>query len=154
MALHTESILQQSKVESVMLPGVERFLADKGSNLLFQYRIRNPVTKMPLVEIVSGEMTSDETRARALAFVEAIDKLPLPVKSAPGFLVNRILVAYINAFTKLVSEGVDFRQIDRVMEAMGWPMGPALLQDVVGMDTGAHVIETILTEVAPALGWR
>ena len=103
----------------------------------------NPVPRMPLVEIVRGTHSSDAAVARAVATALKMRKTPIVVADCPGFLVNRILVAYINAFTKLVSEGVDFRQIDRVMEAMGWPMGPALLQDVVGMDTGAHVIETI-----------
>ncbi|UMA66225.1 3-hydroxyacyl-CoA dehydrogenase NAD-binding domain-containing protein [Roseivivax marinus] len=103
----------------------------------------NPVPRMPLVEIVRGLRSSDSAVARAVATALKMCKTPVVVADCPGFLVNRILVAYINAFTHLVSEGVDFRRIDRVMEEMGWPMGPALLQDVVGMDTGAHVIETI-----------
>ncbi len=103
----------------------------------------NPVPRMPLVEIVRGARSSDAAVATAVATALAMRKTPVVVADCPGFLVNRILTAYINAFTRLVAEGVDFRRIDRVMEAMGWPMGPALLQDVVGMDTGAHVIGTI-----------
>lgn len=103
----------------------------------------NPVPRMPLVEIVRGSQSSDAAVACAVATALRMRKTPVVVADCPGFLVNRILVAYINAFTQLVSEGVDFRRIDRVMEAVGWPMGPAWLQDVVGMDTGAHVVETV-----------
>src|SRR5690606_8968809 len=70
-------------------------------------------------------------------------KTPIVVKDGPGFLVNRVLTPYMLAFIQLVSEGVDFVEIDRVMEAFGWPMGPAYLNDVIGMDTGTHVFDII-----------
>ncbi|WP_300380760.1 3-hydroxyacyl-CoA dehydrogenase NAD-binding domain-containing protein [Henriciella sp.] len=94
----------------------------------------NPVTKMPLVEIVSGEKTSKKTRERALAFIEAIDKLPLPVKSAPGFLVNRILTPYLLAAITLIDEGYKPEEVDAAAEAFGMQQGPVEVADTVGLD--------------------
>ncbi len=94
----------------------------------------NPVTKMPLVEIVSDEQTSNETRDRALAFVEAIDKLPLPVKSAPGFLVNRILTPYLLEAVKLIDEGHKAEEVDAAAERFGMQQGPVEVADTVGLD--------------------
>lgn len=94
----------------------------------------NPVTKMPLVEIVSSEQTSEETRDRALAFVEAIDKLPLPVKSAPGFLVNRILTPYLLEAVKLIDEGHKPEEVDAAAERFGMQQGPVEVADTVGLD--------------------
>jgi 3-hydroxyacyl-CoA dehydrogenase/enoyl-CoA hydratase/3-hydroxybutyryl-CoA epimerase/enoyl-CoA isomerase len=103
----------------------------------------NPVPVMPLVEVIRGERTSAAAVASAVGYAVAMGKTPIVVKDCPGFLVNRILTPYINAFVEMVGEGVDFERIDRVMEAFGWPMGPAYLQDVVGMDTGSHVVDVI-----------
>ena len=103
----------------------------------------NPVPVMPLVEVIRGERTSEAAVASAVGYAVAMGKTPIVVKDCPGFLVNRILTPYINAFVALVGEGVDFERIDRAMEAFGWPMGPAYLQDVVGMDTGSHVVDVI-----------
>ena len=103
----------------------------------------NPVPMMPLVEIVRGTQTSDATVGSAVSLVVAMGKTPIVVKDCPGFLVNRLLTAYIRGFLGLVAEGADFVQIDQVMESYGWPMGPAYLEDVVGIDTGSHVNDTI-----------
>lgn len=103
----------------------------------------NPVPVMPLVEVIRGERTSEAAVASAVGYAVAMGKTPIVVKDCPGFLVNRILTPYINAFVELVAEGVDFERIDRAMEAFGWPMGPAYLQDVVGMDVGSHVVDVI-----------
>jgi 3-hydroxyacyl-CoA dehydrogenase/enoyl-CoA hydratase/3-hydroxybutyryl-CoA epimerase/enoyl-CoA isomerase len=70
-------------------------------------------------------------------------KTPIVVKDCPGFLVNRIITPYVSGFLQLVADGADFAEVDRVMEAFGWPMGPAYLQDVVGMDVGGHVGDVI-----------
>jgi 3-hydroxyacyl-CoA dehydrogenase/enoyl-CoA hydratase/3-hydroxybutyryl-CoA epimerase/enoyl-CoA isomerase len=75
--------------------------------------------------------------------VQQLGKTPIVVRDCPGFLVNRIVTPYLRAFVRLVSEGVDPYAIDAAMEAYGWPMGPALLEDVVGLDTGSHVLRTI-----------
>ncbi|WP_299774226.1 fatty acid oxidation complex subunit alpha FadB [uncultured Pseudoteredinibacter sp.] len=96
----------------------------------------NPVHKMPLVEVIRGEKTNDEAVARTVAYALAMGKKPVVVNDCPGFLVNRILSPYMGAFMGLVKEGADFVQIDKVMEKFGWPMGPAYLCDVVGIDTG------------------
>jgi len=103
----------------------------------------NPVPVMPLVEVVRGRETSEQAVATAMAWALAMRKTPILVSDVPGFLVNRILGPYTNAFVRLVGEGVDFEQIDRAMEDFGWPMGPAYLSDVVGLDTAAHVGDVI-----------
>lgn len=99
----------------------------------------NPVHRMPLVEIIRGEQTSDDTINRVVAYAAAMGKSPIVVNDCPGFFVNRVLFPYFFGFTRLVADGADFVQIDRVMEKQfGWPMGPAWLLDVVGIDTGHH----------------
>lgn len=103
----------------------------------------NPVPVMQLVEVIQGTRTSSTAVSTAVGYALAMGKTPIVVRDCPGFLVNRILTPYINAFTQLVADGADFEKVDRVMEAFGWPMGPAYLQDVVGMDVGAHVGDVI-----------
>ena len=98
----------------------------------------NPVHRMPLVEVIRGEKSSDEAIARTVAYALAMGKKPVVVNDCPGFLVNRILSPYMGAFMGLVKRGVDFVAIDKAMERFGWPMGPAYLCDVVGIDTGVH----------------
>ena len=95
----------------------------------------NPVAQMMLVEIVVGP--SDARRrwcAPAAAFVRQIDKLPLPVKSAPGFLVNRVLAPYLMAAMRCVDEGIAPETVDEAALAFGMPMGPIELADTVGLD--------------------
>lgn len=103
----------------------------------------NPVPKMPLVEIIRGEKTSAETIATAVQYANQMGKTPIVVNDCPGFLVNRVLFAYFTAFNRLVKDGVDFQRIDKVMEKWGWPMGPATLLDVVGIDTARHASEVM-----------
>lgn len=98
----------------------------------------NPVHRMPLVEVIRGKKTGDAAIARTVAYALAMGKKPVVVNDCPGFLVNRILSPYIGAFLGLVKRGVDFVAIDKAMERFGWPMGPAYLCDVVGIDTGVH----------------
>jgi 3-hydroxyacyl-CoA dehydrogenase/enoyl-CoA hydratase/3-hydroxybutyryl-CoA epimerase len=94
----------------------------------------NPVPQLQLVEVVSGKQTNLELAKKAAAFVRQIDKLPLPVKDSPGFLVNRVLGPYMyNAF-RLLDEGYKPETLDAAMEAFGMPMGPAELADTVGLD--------------------
>ena len=103
----------------------------------------NPVHMMPLVEVVRGSRTSDAAVSTAVGYAVAMGKTPIVVRDCPGFLVNRVLTAYMRGFLLLVADGADFVQVDRAMEAFGWPMGPAYLEDVVGMDTGSHVSDVI-----------
>ena len=98
----------------------------------------NPVPLMPLVEVIRGEKTSAKAIATTVAYALAIGKKPIVVNDCPGFMVNRVLFPYLNAFEKLVNDGADFMHIDKVMERFGWPMGPAYLLDVVGLDVACH----------------
>ncbi|MCX7078957.1 MAG: fatty acid oxidation complex subunit alpha FadB [Pseudomonas sp.] len=98
----------------------------------------NPVHMMPLVEVIRGEKSSELAVATTVAYAKKMGKNPIVVNDCPGFLVNRVLFPYFGGFAKLVSAGVDFVRIDKIMEKFGWPMGPAYLMDVVGIDTGHH----------------
>jgi 3-hydroxyacyl-CoA dehydrogenase / enoyl-CoA hydratase / 3-hydroxybutyryl-CoA epimerase / enoyl-CoA isomerase len=103
----------------------------------------NPVHRMPLVEVIRGKQTSDATVARVVDYAKKMGKTPIVVNDCPGFLVNRILFTYFAGFSLLVRDGADFRKIDKVMEKFGWPMGPAYLLDVVGIDTAHHASEVM-----------
>ncbi len=115
----------------------------------------NPVAMMPLVEIVASKSTSEKTLQQATAFTQHIGKLPLPVKSSPGFLVNRILMPYlVEAFT-LYEEGVAPEAIDKAAIDFGMPMGPVQLADTVGLDICLSVAQNLSDaygiEVPPGL---
>jgi 3-hydroxyacyl-CoA dehydrogenase/enoyl-CoA hydratase/3-hydroxybutyryl-CoA epimerase len=99
----------------------------------------NPVAQMPLVEVVESPHTSADARAAALAFARAIDKLPLPCRSAPGFLVNRVLMPYMTEAMLAAQEGVPLALIDQAAVRFGMPMGPIELADTVGLDVCLHV---------------
>jgi 3-hydroxyacyl-CoA dehydrogenase/enoyl-CoA hydratase/3-hydroxybutyryl-CoA epimerase/enoyl-CoA isomerase len=98
----------------------------------------NPVHAMPLVEVIRGEKSSDAAIARTVAYANKMGKKAVVVKDCPGFLVNRVLFPYFGGFNMLLRDGADFQAVDKVMERWGWPMGPAYLMDVVGIDTGVH----------------
>lgn len=98
----------------------------------------NPVHRMPLVEVIRAKSSSDKAIATTVAYAQAMRKTPIVVNDCPGFLVNRILFAYFGGFNKLVADGGNIVAIDKALERFGWPMGPAYLLDVVGMDTGKH----------------
>ncbi len=99
----------------------------------------NPVAKMMLVEIVNGTSTAPEVSTHAMTFVRQIDRLPLPVSSTPGFLINRILMPYLMEAVELVQEGVPPVLIDKAATKFGMPMGPVELGDTVGLDICLHV---------------
>src|SRR5690606_17398153 len=94
----------------------------------------NPVAQLPLVEVVRGEATGAEVVRRAIAFVRGIDKLPLPVKSAPGFLVNAVLGPYMLEALRCVEEGIPPETVDAALVEFGMPIGPVELVDTVGLD--------------------
>ncbi|MCI0666836.1 MAG: 3-hydroxyacyl-CoA dehydrogenase NAD-binding domain-containing protein [Methylococcaceae bacterium] len=94
----------------------------------------NPVAKMPLVEVVRGEHTSNEVIDRARAFARHLDKLPVTVASSPGFLVNRVLMPYLVEAVGMLDEGVPKSVVDRAAKDFGMPMGPIRLADTVGLD--------------------
>jgi 3-hydroxyacyl-CoA dehydrogenase / enoyl-CoA hydratase / 3-hydroxybutyryl-CoA epimerase len=103
----------------------------------------NPVPLLQLVEVVQSAQTRPELARKAAAFVRAIDKLPLPTKDSPGFLVNRVLGPYMQNAFKLIDEGVKPETIDAAMESFGMPMGPAELADTVGLDICLHAGESL-----------
>lgn len=108
----------------------------------------NPVHRMPLVEVIRGDKTSEETIGTVVAYAKAMGKTPIVVNDCPGFYVNRVLFPYFAGFTLLLADGADYRQVDKVMEKFGWPMGPAYLLDVVGIDT-AHHAQQVMAEGFP-----
>ncbi|HEX4147381.1 MAG TPA: 3-hydroxyacyl-CoA dehydrogenase NAD-binding domain-containing protein [Pirellulales bacterium] len=95
----------------------------------------NPVRQMPLVEVIRGPRTSDQAVATAVAFAKAIGKSPIVVEDGPGFLVNRLLLPYMNEALELLREGIDPRRVENAAKSFGMPMGPLTLYDVVGLDT-------------------
>lgn len=103
----------------------------------------NPVTMMPLVEVVEGHGADSGMLRRANAFVRSIDKLPLPVRSAPGFLVNAVLGPYMLEALRCVDEGVAPEAVDRALVAFGMPMGPVELVDTVGLDIAVAAGEAL-----------
>lgn len=103
----------------------------------------NPVHMMPLVEVIRGKKTSEEAVATVVAYAKKMGKTPIVVNDCPGFLVNRVLFPYFAGFAGLLRDGADFQQVDKVMEKFGFPMGPAYLLDVVGIDTGVHANEVM-----------
>jgi 3-hydroxyacyl-CoA dehydrogenase/enoyl-CoA hydratase/3-hydroxybutyryl-CoA epimerase len=135
-----------SRIESVAKP--DAILASNTSSLkladiaspmtnpsrLVGIHFFNPVPRMQLVEVVYGPATDPGMARRAAAFVRAIDKLPLPVRDSPGFLVNRVLGPYMQQAFRMVDEGIAPETLDAVMERFGMPMGPIELADVVGLD--------------------
>ncbi len=103
----------------------------------------NPVHRMPLVELVWTKDTSAQTMADALGLVRRLGKTPIIVKDSPGFLVNRILLAYINEAGYILQEGGGISMIDRLMKDFGMPMGPLTLSDEVGLDVGVKVLHIL-----------
>src|SRR5699024_10717592 len=103
----------------------------------------NPVHAMPLVEVIQGERTSEQAVATVVALASRLGKTPIVIRDCPGFLVNRILFPYFFGFQALLNDGADFEAVDKAMEQFGWPMGPAYLLDVVGLDTAQHVSKVL-----------
>lgn len=101
----------------------------------------NPVAKMPLVEVVEDTNTNHTFIQKAMGFVRKIDRLPLPVKSSPGFLVNRVLMPYLIEAMILLSENIPAEDVDKAAVTFGMPMGPVELADTVGLDICLSVAE-------------
>jgi 3-hydroxyacyl-CoA dehydrogenase len=110
----------------------------------------NPVPKMKLVELAFPQEASDETRSRALALCESLDKVPVEVPDLPGFVVNRLLFPYLFSAVQLLEEGdgLDPEAIDSCMKmGAGHPMGPLALLDFVGLDVSTAIGETLGVEI-------
>ena len=113
----------------------------------------NPVEKMPLIEVIHHEKSSPEAIARAVAYSRAIGKTPVVVKDGPGFLVNRLLMPWLNEAAFMLEEGFPIELLDRVAKDFGMPMGPCELMDEVGIDVGtkvAHILNAAFGERAQA----
>lgn len=103
----------------------------------------NPVSRMPLIEVIAGAKTSPETVATLYELAKKLGKTPIVVKDGPGFLVNRLLMPYMNEALFLLEEGASIERIDRVMLQFGMPMGPLRLVDEVGIDVAAKVAKIL-----------
>jgi 3-hydroxyacyl-CoA dehydrogenase/enoyl-CoA hydratase/3-hydroxybutyryl-CoA epimerase/3-hydroxyacyl-CoA dehydrogenase/enoyl-CoA hydratase/3-hydroxybutyryl-CoA epimerase/enoyl-CoA isomerase len=104
----------------------------------------NPVRQMPLVEVIRGQKTSDATIATAVAYAKALGKSPIVTGDGPGFLVNRLLLPYMNEAALLLGEGASINEIERAAKSFGMPMGPITLYDVVGLDVAVHAGRTMI----------
>ncbi len=135
LATNTSSI--QLERLSALLKAPERFVG---------LHFFNPVARMPLVEVVTHGALDPNERNRAMAFALAIDKLPLPVRSAPGFLVNRALTPYLLEALACYDEGIAPEVIDAAAQAFGMPMGPIELADQIGLDVCLHVARVLSME--------
>src|SRR5262245_37895747 len=98
----------------------------------------NPVERMPLVEVIRGEKTSDATVVTLVALAKKISKTPIVVRDCPGFLVNRVLFPYMNEALVMLEEGASPRDVDKAATKFGMPIGPITLHDVVGLDTALY----------------
>jgi 3-hydroxyacyl-CoA dehydrogenase/enoyl-CoA hydratase/3-hydroxybutyryl-CoA epimerase len=136
LATNTSSIPLQTLSQALLRP--ERLVG---------VHFFNPVAQMQLVEVVSSPVTSPEAAKQAAAFVRHIDRLPLPVKSSPGFLVNRVLMPYLLEAVAMESEGVPPAAIDQAATQFGMPMGPILLADTVGLDICLSVAEILAKQL-------
>ncbi len=103
----------------------------------------NPPTRMPLVEVVRGAFTSGEAVAAAVAFARALGKEPVVAKDTPGFIVNRVARPYYGEALVLAGDGVPFATVDRAMRALGFPMGPFELMDLIGLDVNLAATKSV-----------
>jgi 3-hydroxyacyl-CoA dehydrogenase/enoyl-CoA hydratase/3-hydroxybutyryl-CoA epimerase len=134
IASNTSSLSIDKMAQSLQNP--ERFIG---------MHFFNPVNKMPLVEVIKGEKTSDKTIATIVALSKKLKKTPIVVANVEGFLVNRILMPYINEAAFLLQDGASIKTIDKTIEDFGMPMGPLTLADTVGIDIG-HKVGKILSQ--------
>ena len=132
-----ERAVLATNTSSIVLETLATGLADPGR--LVGLHFFNPVAQLPLVEVIASERTHPHIQAAALAFTRGIDKLPLPCRSAPGFLVNRVLMPYLSEAMLAARDGVPLAVIDRAAEEFGMPMGPIELADTIGLDVCLHV---------------
>lgn len=138
--------IMASNTSSIELEKIADGLEDK--TRLVGLHFFNPVAQLPLVEVVRSAFNSDETVAKAASFALAIGKSPVVAASAPGFLVNRVLLPYMLAAVERVENGESRELIDEAAVAFGMPMGPIELMDVVGLDVGKSVAEELGFEVS------
>ena len=131
------SAILATNTSSIEIETLSQNLADPSR--LVGIHFFNPVAQLQLVEVVQGASTRTQVVTDALKFTRKLDKLPLPCKSAPGFVVNRILTPYVNEALFALEAGIPAEVIDRAAVRFGMPMGPIELTDVVGLDVSLHV---------------
>jgi 3-hydroxyacyl-CoA dehydrogenase/enoyl-CoA hydratase/3-hydroxybutyryl-CoA epimerase len=136
-----------TNTSTIPLEEIAEALTQTNRQRLVGIHFFNPVPKMPLVEIIHSQYTSQQVLDRSSVFVRKIDKLPLPVKSAPGFLVNRILLPYMMEAVTMLQEGIPGPVIDKAARDFGMPMGPIELADKVGLDVCLHALEKLTTSL-------
>lgn len=130
-----------TNTSSLKLEDIAEGLKDPGR--LIGLHFFNPVPQLPLVEVVRGEQSREEEVRKACLFVTAINKMPLIVRSVPGFLVNRVLAPYMMESVAQLESGQPREKIDQAAEKFGMPMGPLELMDMVGLDICDHVGKTL-----------
>lgn len=133
----SENCVLASNTSSLSISEMQSGL--KRPDKLGGFHFFNPVSRMPLIEVIAGAKTSKETVATLFELAKKLGKTPIVVKDGPGFLVNRLLLPYMNESLFLLEEGVSIQRIDKVMLDFGMPMGPMRLVDEVGIDVGAKV---------------
>jgi 3-hydroxyacyl-CoA dehydrogenase/enoyl-CoA hydratase/3-hydroxybutyryl-CoA epimerase len=136
LATNTSSIVLESLAEGLARP-----------QRLAGLHFFNPVPQMPLVEIIHTAATDPAVVQTAIAFTRRLDKLPVPCRSAPGFIVNRVLMPYLHEAMHAAQQKVPISVIDAAAVSFGMPMGPIELADVVGLDVAAHVGEIVASEL-------
>lgn len=135
-----KSLEEQAKPDAILATNTSSIPLDEINTVLNKperlvgIHFFNPVPKMLLIEIVNGERTDPAILEKAISFARKLDRLPLPVKSSPGFLVNRILMPYLLEALIMLDEGIPATAIDKAMLDFGMPMGPVTLADTVGLD--------------------
>ncbi len=133
LATNTSSIVLEQLAEKLAAP-----------QRLIGLHFFNPVARMPLVEVIRAVHSDPEAVRSGLAFARQIDKLAVPCRSSPGFLVNRVLMPYLSEAIRAAEEGISLAHIDRAAEEFGMPMGPIELADVVGLDVVMSVSKVFL----------
>lgn len=146
LATNTSSIVLEQLAEKLTQP-----------QRLIGLHFFNPVSRMPLVEVIHAADTDPQEIQAGLAFARQIDKLAIACHSAPGFLVNRVLMPYLSEAVRAAQEGIPLALIDQAAEEFGMPMGPIELADVVGLDVVMSVGKVFFetgAEVPPVLATR
>jgi 3-hydroxyacyl-CoA dehydrogenase/enoyl-CoA hydratase/3-hydroxybutyryl-CoA epimerase len=137
LASNTSSLSIDALASGLLHPG--RFVG---------FHFFNPVHRMPLVEVVRGERTTDTTLVTAVALARRLGKTPVVVKDSPGFVVNRVLMPYLREALHMLEEGYAVADLDSAMRRFGMPMGPFEVVDEVGLDV-AHKVAGVLTAAFP-----
>ncbi|NIN71552.1 MAG: fatty oxidation complex subunit alpha [Gemmatimonadetes bacterium] len=151
-----ETSLIVSNTSALSISELQREMSHPGRSCGLHFF--NPPHRMPLVEVVRGEQTADDSLATAFELAVHLGKTPIVVKDSPGFVVNRILAAYLTEAGYLLQGGMSIERLDRTMSQFGMPVGPLRLLDEIGFDVVAEVSQTMVTGLgerfapAPVMG--